>query len=256
MLRHCLSLVLLLVAATPAAAEVSVTLQGSRSSMVRQNEVARENDYSFLRTASQVREMVEKGFLVAIPGNEDYTLSRVSFPYGRAELLTFVERLSAQYREGCGERLVVTSLTRPQAKQPGNAHELSVHPTGMAVDLRISQSPRCRSWLEGTLLSLEDKGLLDVTRERNPPHYHVAVFPGPYGEYAAKLIAAETEQHAALAAAAAEKEAERPAATAAAPVAEAASEPAEPKRPATPVLVAGILGLTFGVRSLRRAIEV
>lgn len=254
MIRHCLALVLLLAAASPAAAEVSVTLQGSRSSMVRQNEVARENDYSFLRTAAQVREMVEKGFLVPIAGNEDYTLSRVSFPYGRAELLTFVERLAAQYREGCGERLVVTSLTRPQAKQPGNAHELSVHPTGMAVDLRISQSPRCRSWLEGTLLSLEDKGLLDVTRERNPPHYHVAVFPGPYGEYAAKLIQAETER-AALAAATAE-EAERPAAPPAAPAAEASSEPAGPKPPATPVLVAGILGLTFGIRSLRRAIDV
>lgn len=254
MLRHSLSLVLLLVAASPAAAEVSVTLQGSRSSMVRQNEVARESDYSFLRTPAEVREMVGKGFLVPIDGNEDYTLSRVSFPYGRPELRTFVERLGAQYREGCGERLVVTSLTRPQARQPGNAHELSVHPTGMAVDLRISQSARCRGWLEGTLLSLEDRGLLDVTRERNPPHYHVAVFPGPYGEYAAKMIAAETER-AELAAAAAEREPERPAAPAEPPAVEAPSTPAGPNPPATPVLVAGILGLTFGVRSLRRAID-
>jgi hypothetical protein len=37
------------------------------------------------------------------------------------------------------------------------------------------------------LLSLEDKVVLDVTRERNPAHYHVAVFPRQYERYVAKL---------------------------------------------------------------------
>jgi hypothetical protein len=177
--------------ATPALADV--TLRGSRGSMERQHQVARAHDYTFLRSPAQVRDFVEAGRLVEVRGNGDYEVARgVSFPYARQELLTFVERLSEQYRGACGERLVVTSLTRPASRQPGNAHPLSVHPAGMAVDLRISDRAACRSWLEGTLLSLEERELLDVTRERNPPHYHVAVFPEPYMAHVQRLVAEDS----------------------------------------------------------------
>ena len=98
---------------------------------------------------------------------------------------TFIERLSDQYRDACGERLVVTSLTRPITRQPPNASAISVHPTGMAVDLRRSDSSGCRQWLETVLLDLEGKGVLEATREQYPPHYHVAVFPNPYLQYVA-----------------------------------------------------------------------
>src|SRR5690606_8979905 len=67
-----------------------------------------------------------------------------------------------------------------------------VHPAGMAVDLRISSSAACRSWLESTLLSLERQEVLDVTRERHPPHYHIALFVDRYAEYVAPLIARDS----------------------------------------------------------------
>ena len=98
---------------------------------------------------------------------------------------TFIERLSEQYRAACGERLVVTSLTRPITRQPPNASVISVHPTGMAADLRRSDSSGCRQWLETVLLDLEGKGVIEATREQYPPHYHVAVFPNPYLQYLA-----------------------------------------------------------------------
>ena len=122
-----------------------------------------------------------------LPGNADYELAteEVSFPYARPEVKTFVERLSEQYRAACGERLVVTSLTRPITRQPPNASVISVHPTGMAADLRRSDSPGCRQWLETVLLDLEGKGVIEATREQYPPHYHVAVFPNPYLQYLA-----------------------------------------------------------------------
>jgi len=189
MLRKTPLLLVLFGAAAPAYADVPVTLRGSPASMVRQNQVAKEHDYSFLRSPDQVRDFVEKGHLVRIEGNEDFRVAGVSFPYARPELQTFIERLGAQHREGCGERLVVTSLTRPSDLQPANAHQLSVHPTGMAVDLRVSPDAGCRAWLEGTLLSLEKQGILDATRERTPPHYHVAVFPGAYRAYLERLSA-------------------------------------------------------------------
>src|SRR5690606_41529434 len=41
----------------------------------------------------------------------------------------------------------------------------------------------CRKWLESTLLSLERRRVLEVTRERRPPHYHVALFSAAYLSY-------------------------------------------------------------------------
>lgn len=206
--------VLLAAAAVPAAAD-DVTLRGSPGSMVRQHRVAEENDYSFLRTAGQVRDFVDKGVLVKVEGDANYSVAGgVSFPYARPEVGTFLERLGAQYREGCGEKLVVTSLTRPLANQPGNAHQLSVHPAGMAVDFRISRNAECRAWLESALLGLEGKGVLDVTRERTPPHYHVAVFTDEYAAYLARQRADSAAAKPARAAATVEKAAPAAAAVA------------------------------------------
>lgn len=160
-------------------------LKGSPSSMRNQYSVAKKNDFTFLRTPRQVREFAEKGRLDTVAGNADYRINKVSFPYARPDVLMFIERVGRLYREANGEQMVVTSLTRPTSLQPRNAHRLSVHPAGMAVDLRVPFKPSARKWLESTLLELEREGVLDVTRERRPPHYHVAVFPERFAEYAA-----------------------------------------------------------------------
>ena len=177
------ALALLALPSTLAAA----SLRGSSESLAIQARAARQHDYTYLRTSSRVKDFAAAGLLVELAGNRDYTLADVSFPYARAEVRTFVERLGRQYRAACGERLVVTSLTRPKSRQPYNASHLSVHPTGMAVDLRQSRRAACRAWLEDTLLALERRDLLEATRERWPAHYHVALFPAPYRRYVAGL---------------------------------------------------------------------
>lgn len=161
------------------------SLLGSRSSLLRQNAEAQDHDFTYLRTSSDVRSFARKGLLVRLRGNSDYRLAAdyVSFPYARPEVKLFIERLADQYRAACGERLYITSLTRPITRQPRNASHLSVHPTGMAVDLRRSHRASCRSWLEETLLYLEGRDVLEATREQRPPHYHVTLFPKPYMRY-------------------------------------------------------------------------
>lgn len=155
--------------------------------MERQNAVAREHDFTFLRSSSDVRRFTDLGLLEPLRGNSHYELAAVSHPVARPAVRTFIERLSGQYVSACGEKLVVTSLTRPTNGQPRNASDQSVHPAGMAVDLRISNKSSCRRWLERTLLSLEKGGLLDVTRERRPAHYHIAVYPSLYLAYVDRL---------------------------------------------------------------------
>ena len=162
------------------------SLRGSSASLDRQVAQARRHDFTHLTGAAQLRRFVDAGLLVHLAGNRDYTLVDVSFPFARPEVRLFIERLSSQYRRACNERLVVTSLTRPLSHQPRNASDRSVHPTGMAIDLR-RPAGRCRGWLEEVLLSLEARGVLEATRERRPPHYHVAVYPKPYAAYVRAL---------------------------------------------------------------------
>ena len=180
-----LRLILLVALLSPAVALAQ--LKGSESSVVRQHRVAKNNGYAFLRNAAQVREFVREDRLERVSSNRNILVDNVSFPYARPAVKLFVERLGAQYRAATGERLVITSLTRPKSRQPRNASELSVHPAGMAVDLRIPKSAANRRWLERTLLSLEDRIVLDATREKYPAHYHVAVFPREYARYLAQL---------------------------------------------------------------------
>jgi hypothetical protein len=182
----------------PAAlAGVTVELVGSRASMERQNRVALESGLTFARTFADIDRMVASGVLVELHGDDNYeVLEGIRSNAARPEVQTFVERLAAEYHEATGEKLVVTSLTRPSSSQPPNASPLSVHPAGISVDLRVSQRAESRAWIEARLLQMERDGLLDVTREHRPPHYHVAIFPEAYMTYVDRqvLIEAMTQE--------------------------------------------------------------
>jgi len=169
----------------PAAPAMAQSLRGSSASLDRQNLQARRHDYSYLARDRDVARFVDAGLLVPVEGGAHYQLTGVAFRVARPEVRLFIERLSADYARTCGTPLVVTSLTRPKTRQPANASARSVHPTGMAVDLRVPAGAACRRWLESRLLALEGRGVLDVTLERSPLHYHVAVFPDPYLAYVA-----------------------------------------------------------------------
>lgn len=184
LLRVCAALVAILLSSLPVSAQA---LGGGRSSVNHAYRVAQDHDFTFIKTSNQVRRFVDGGYLVQIRPTSDFELKGVSFPYARPEVDLFVQRFSAQYHRACGERLVVTSLTRPLNGQPQNASDRSVHPTGMAIDLRRPQGTACRSWLERVLLQMEGSGVLDATRERRPPHYHVALFPRQYRAYVTQL---------------------------------------------------------------------
>jgi len=186
LLRHGIGLGLLAIFLVSGPTQ-SASLRGSRESMMRQNRVAHQHDYTFLKTTKHVNKFIDLGLLVKLPGSRDYELDGVSFPYARPAVKTFIERLSDQFRAATGEKLVVTSLTRPRSRQPHNASALSVHPTGMAIDIRISRNRAARRWIENVFLELEKKNLIEATKERRPPHYHVAVFPNAYKAYVKQL---------------------------------------------------------------------
>src|SRR5690606_26080624 len=125
----------------------------------------------FHRTSRAVTNAVRDGRLVRLGGNADYRVNAgVRWPYVQPEARVFVTRLASQYRAACGEQMVITSAVRPVNQQPWNASAQSVHPTGIALDLRKPRG-RCLTWLRSTLASLQDRGLIDATEEFRPPHF-------------------------------------------------------------------------------------
>lgn len=175
---------LAIAALSSASSLAAQSLQGSKSSINRMHNEAVNEGLRFYKTASAVRAGVKKGDLVRLrPKN--YALYRVTYPYVQPQTRTFVERLAGQYKDACGEELVVTSAVRPKSRRLWNGSSQSVHPTGMAVDVRKSSDPQCRNWLRDTLLELEESGLIEATEEFSVPHFHIAVFPTQYGRYVA-----------------------------------------------------------------------
>ena len=165
------------------------SLRGSKASIRRMYNQAVEHDLHFYETSTGVRDAVREGDFERLSGNADYELHQVSFPYVTEQTHMFVDRLASQYHAVCGEKLVVTSAIRPESRQPANSADLSVHPTGMAVDLRKPTRGKCLKWLRSTLLALEDASVLEATEEHHPVHFHVAVYPRPYASYVRGVLA-------------------------------------------------------------------
>ncbi len=170
-----------LVVSAPAANAQS--LRGSPASVERIHRQAVNHGLTFFGSSSAIRDAHRRGELIRLEGNENYTLVNVSYPYVLPAAHTFVTRLAAQYRSACGEQMVVTSATRPTTMRLINSVAKSVHPTGMAIDLRRPRNSRCLSWMRSTLAALTATGVIEAVEERNPPHFHVAIFPTQYGRY-------------------------------------------------------------------------
>lgn len=158
------------------------SLQGTKAAVEAAYQAALDSDLSFLETKEKILEFAEKGLRVTLTEGEHLRFHQVGYPYGVPAMQLFLSRLGSQYHGACNEKLVVTSLMRPKNEQPANASDFSVHPTGIAVDLRIPEGA-CRRWLERSLLTMEERGVIEATREVNPPHYHVVVYPKQYTLY-------------------------------------------------------------------------
>ena len=166
----------LLLGAAPGIAAAQ-SLRGSPRSLLKVYNRAVAGHATFHRTPASVRRAAAAGRYVRLASNRNYRLAGVSSPYVRPATRAFLDALAPRYRRQCGQPLVVTSAIRPTSRQPRNGSPLSVHPTGMALDLRRPRGA-CLTWLRRTLLTMERSGRIDATEERFPAHFHVAVLDG------------------------------------------------------------------------------
>ena len=155
-------------------------LRGSRPSVEKMYEFARSHRMPFYLTQTNVDTAIARGRLVPLTGDSTYELTRgVGFSYSTKEARQFIERFAPHYMAACGAPLVVTSAARPINRQPRNANAHSVHPTGIAVDIRRPYPGPCLTWVRNALTTLEAKGIIEATEERHPVHIHLAVLVPP-----------------------------------------------------------------------------
>jgi hypothetical protein len=143
-------------------------------------EFAQANHLPFYLSPTNVRDAVEQQKLVPLTGDATYELTRgVGYSYATPEARQFVQAFAPLYLSACGTPLTVTSAARPITRQPRNANPHSVHPTGIAVDLRRPTAGACLTWVRAALAELENKGIIEATEERHPVHLHLAVLVRP-----------------------------------------------------------------------------
>lgn len=172
-----------------------VTIKGSKRAVIGAFNYATTAGYTFATDDMMVEELVAAGTLTKLDGKY-ISLVDVSQPYALPPVATFTNRLAQQYAEqGCG-KLVVTSALRTSKVQGSlsNGSDLSVHPTGMSIDLRRAAGEEkggsfCLTWLEKTLKVVEKERRIDVTFEESPKHFHVVVLPNEYEAWLGKLKA-------------------------------------------------------------------
>jgi hypothetical protein len=162
------------------AARRGATLRGSKAAVDGAYHRARRDGLPFARSRREIERGAREGEYVRLArSTSSYRLRGVAVPYVRPATRAFVARFGADYRRSCGEPLTVTSAMRPTSMHLANSVQKTVHPTGMAVDLRAPRRSACRTWMRGALLGLERQGVLNATEERRPAHFHVVVFREP-----------------------------------------------------------------------------
>ena len=141
-----------------------------------QHDWAKEHRIAFMHTNRMYREAINTGHFVRLHHPKLIVLARR--PYVLPATAKFIYALAEDFAEaGCGP-LTVTGAGRLTSERPSTGSIYSVHPTGMAVDLRVRNlSQYCELWLNGYLEAMEQEVRIDATREHNPPHFHTVVLP-------------------------------------------------------------------------------
>ena len=155
-------------------------LRGSKESVEKMYRFASGNRMPFYLTPTNIERAIAENRLVPLTGDATYELTNgVGFSYATREARDFVLAFAPHYLAACGTPMTVTSAARPSSRQPRNANKHSVHPTGIAVDLRRPYPGPCLTWVRGALAKLENAGIIEATEERHPAHLHLAVLVPP-----------------------------------------------------------------------------
>jgi hypothetical protein len=150
---------------------------GEFSTSQRQLEYAQARGIPLMNTEEEYQSSVRSGRFVRLT-HPNLEVNEQTRPHVLPATAQFIYEVAEQFgRADCG-RLRVNGAGRLTSERPTNGSRDSVHPAGMALDLRvINLSERCYAVLSELLHEAERERRADVTREWEPEHFHVVVIP-------------------------------------------------------------------------------
>lgn len=147
---------------------------GEVTTSQQQYEYASSHQLIYMTSDEEYQARIGSGYFELLQG--PYLIVLAKRPYVLPSTAKFVNQLAADYFVfGCG-KLVVTSAGRLSTERPSNGSIYSVHPFGLAVDLRTRFIPtECADWLRSYVSAKEASQEVDGTQEHHPEHLHVVV---------------------------------------------------------------------------------
>lgn len=147
---------------------------GEVSSSQQQLGYAQKQQLPFMATEAEYQTRISSGYFIRL--ESPFMEVHARRPYALPSTVVFVAELAREYYdEGCG-LLVVKDALRLTSERPSNGSLYSVHPAGMAVDIRTKYIPtECADWLRTYISQKEAEGKVDGTQEWKPEHLHVVV---------------------------------------------------------------------------------
>jgi hypothetical protein len=153
---------------------------GEVSSSKQQFGYAMENQLPFMTNEADYETRIASGYFVRLEG--PFLEVHAKRPYALPSTVAFATEMSVAYNTfGCG-RLVIKDTLRLTTERPKNGSPESVHPAGMALDIRTKYIPvECADWLRTYISQKEAEGKVDGTQEWKPEHLHIVVPLQPRG---------------------------------------------------------------------------
>jgi hypothetical protein len=147
---------------------------GCQTTSKQQLQYAKGRQLPLMTTVAEYKERIASGYFVPFEGPYLHVLA--DRPYALPSTVAFVTEMSVAYKAaGCG-KLVVRDALRLTTERPKNGSIHSVHPAGMAVDIRVQYiKSECADWLRSYVRLKEAAGKVDGTHELKPEHLHVVV---------------------------------------------------------------------------------
>ena len=158
----------------PWPARVVSLVGGCQTTSEQQHHYAQKMQLPLMTTEAQYKERIASGYYVPFEGPYLHILAKR--PYALPSTVAFINEMAKEYQTtGCG-KLIVRGALRLTTERPPNGSIHSVHPAGMAVDIRTNHIPPvCAEWLRTYLKQKEALGEVDGTHELKPEHLHVVV---------------------------------------------------------------------------------
>ena len=157
-------------------AQVVSLVGGCQTTSEQQLQYAFSIQLPLMTTETEYQSRINSGYFVRLEGL--FLDVRARRPYALPQTVAFLIKMSQAYSAaGCGQLIIMDAL-RLTTERPVNGSVYSVHPTGMAVDIRTKYIPiECADWLRAYVSQKEAAGEVDGTQELRPEHLHVVVVP-------------------------------------------------------------------------------